>query len=354
MKNDPKLAQYSLTRAQAVFASVWYNMTYAYSLDSHRVRVMHAVNILEELMRLSTLPHASNEDRWMVAREEIGILESEAALRRETLNAATTGIRTLLAKSFGEKFDKGVIEKGRALLESHLREYIDLLHRYYVNEVIQGLHDAVLAPDTRPEPERFKEIRSLTGSLISCLIARGQSIEGLYQLYRQVLVPIKPQKKAYVFAQRFDLLRKLITSESRSWRACFAIDGVTDIKSFPPQIGDIVFSPEAPEEMGALAGMKKQGHRLFAYGWADAIDARTAGQGDDFPRVAVECVGNRGFFGRRALNEHAAHHLVLGASRPILCIALRAKGLGGRRPANAPDGRFPGAGGGSAAMVLLS
>lgn len=278
MKHDRRLAQYPLTREQAVFAGVWYNMTYAYSLDSHRVRVMHAVNILEELIRLTTLPHASNEDRWMVAREAIGILEGEAALKREPLNAATTGIRTLLGKSFGEKLDKGAIEKGRALLESHLREYVDLLNRYYVDEVIQGLHDAVLAPDARSEPERFKDIRSLTGSLISCLIARGQSIEGLYQLYRQVLVPVKPQKKAYVFAQRFDLLRKLITSESRAWRACFAIDGVTDTKSFPSQIGDIVFSPEAPEGIGTLAGMKEQGHRLFAYSWADAIDARTAGQ----------------------------------------------------------------------------
>jgi hypothetical protein len=278
MKHDPRLAQYPLTREQAVFASVWYNMTYAYSLDSHRVRVMHAVNILEELMRLTALPHASNEDRWMVAREAIGILEHEAALKRRAINAATKGIRALLGKSFGEKFDKGTIEKGRALLESHLREYVALLHGCYVDEVIQGLHDAVLDPDVRPEHERFKEIRSLTGSLISRLIARGQSIEGLYQLYRQVLVPVKPQKKEYVFAQRFDLLRKLITSESRAWRACFAIDGVTDTKSFPPEIGDIQFSPEAPAEIAALPGMKVQGYRLFAYGGADAIDARTAGQ----------------------------------------------------------------------------
>lgn len=278
MKHDPRLAQYPLTREQCMFAGVWYNMTYAYSLDSHRVRVMHAINILEELMRLTTLPHASSEDRWQVAREAIGILESEAVLKRGALNAATTEIQALLGKSFGQKFDKSAIEKGRALLESYLREYVDLLRRYYVEELIQGLHDAVLAPDARPEPERFNEIRSLTGSLISCLIARGQSIEGLYQLYRQVLVPIKRQKKAYVFAQRFDLLRRLITSESRAWRVCFAIDGVTDTKSFPPQIGDIEFNLEVLEEIGALAGMKEQGHRLFAYGSADAIDARTAGQ----------------------------------------------------------------------------
>lgn len=278
MKHDSRLAQYPLTREQAVFASVWYNMTYAYSLDSHRVRVMHAVNILEELMRLTALPHASNEDRWMVAREAIGILDSEAALKRNAFASATAAIRSLLVRSFGEKLDKGAIEKGRSLLESHLREYIHLLHSRYIDEVIQGLHDAVLAPDARAEADRFQEIRSLTGSLISRLIARGQSIEGLYQLYRQVLVPIKPQKKDYVFAQRFDLLKKLITSESRAWRACFAIDGVTDPKSFPSRIGDIEFSPQAPEEISALAGMKEQGHRLFAYGEADAIDARTAGQ----------------------------------------------------------------------------
>jgi hypothetical protein len=147
-----------------------------------------------------------------------------------------------------------------------------------VDEVIRGLQDATLAPDARPESERFQEIRSLTGSLISRLIARGQSIEGLFQLYRQVLTPLKRSNKEYVFANRFDLLRRFITAESRMWRATFAIDGVTDSKSFPPQIGDISFSREAPEGVSAFPGMKEQGHRLFAQGEADAIDARTAGQ----------------------------------------------------------------------------
>ncbi|ALP68657.1 hypothetical protein [Paraburkholderia caribensis] len=278
MKHDHRLAQYPLSREQAVFASVWYNMTYAYSLDSHRVRVMHAVNILEELTRLMGLQHASNEDRWMVAREAIGILEREAVLRRSALNGATAAIRDLLKKSFGEKFEKIAIEKGRALLESHMREYLHLLQACYVDEVIHGLQDAVLAPDAREEHERFEEIRSLTGSLISFLIARGQSIEGLFQLYRQVLVPIKAQKKAYVFAQRFDLLKKLVTSERRAWQACFAVDGVTDTETFPVRIGDIDFTSKAPAELAGLGGMKEQGHRLFASAEAEAIDARTAGQ----------------------------------------------------------------------------
>jgi len=279
MKNDPKLAQYPLTREQAVFASVWYNMTYAYSLDSHRVRVMHAVNILEELMRLTAYPHANGEDRWMVGREAIKILDSEAALKRPALRVPTATICTLLGKSFGVKYDKASLDKGRPLLESHLREYQATLHRYYVSEIIQGIHDAVLSPDARPELERFNEIRSLTGSLISYLIARGQSIEGLFQLYSHVLVPFRRQTKPYNFAQRFDLLRKLITSEQRPWEVWFAVDGITDPKSFPSSIGGIAFAQATPAEVAALDGsMKEQGYRLFVTTVEDALDARTAGQ----------------------------------------------------------------------------
>lgn len=278
MKFDTRLVQYPLTREQAVFASVWYNMTYAYSLDSHRVRVMHAVNILEELMRLNTYAHASGEDRYMVGREAISILNAEAALKRAKFRAPTAAILALLVKSYGAKYDKAALEKGRALLESHLREYLALLHDNYVDEVIQGLHDAILEPDARSEAERFKEIRSLTGSLLSYLIARGQSIEGLFQLYSHVLVPIRPPRKAYEFAQRFDLLRKLVTSPSRMWRACFAIDGITDTATFPDNIGDITFTLTPPAGAVDLKGMAVRGHRLFAAGEAHAIDARTAGQ----------------------------------------------------------------------------
>lgn len=77
--------------------------------------------------------------------------------------------------------------------------------------------------------------------------------------------------------------------------------------------------------------------------------------GDDFPLVAVEGVRYRGFFRGSALDEHAAHHLVLGAPGPVLGVALRAERLGDGRPANAPDVAFQVPEGVfvSAAMVLL-
>lgn len=278
MKDDPKLTQYPLTREQKFFAGVWYSMSYAYSLDSHRVRVMHAVNILEELLRLYAYAHASAEDRYMVGRETIAILESESILKRPVFSASTTAVLSLLRKSFGAKYDKSVIEKGRLLLESHLREYVAMLHGRYVDEAIRGVQDAVLSPDARPEIVRFKEIRSLTGSLLSYLIARGQSIEGLFQLYSHVLVPIKRLPATYDFVKHFDLLRRLVTASCRTWQACFAIDGISEPTSFPETIGDISFTPAPMVGMASLPGMKAQGHRLFAAGEADAVDARTAGQ----------------------------------------------------------------------------
>jgi len=278
MKYDPKITLYPFTREQLVFVAVWYNMTHAYSLDSHRVRVMHALNILEELMRLRGYSHAKAEDRTMVAREAIGILEKEIVLRRPPFAAPTRTMRGLLDKAYGPSAEKGAPEKWSELLDSHLREYIALLAKHYLHELFDGLHVALLEPDAaQPESARFDEIRSLTGALLSYLIARGQSLEGVFQFYRQVLVPVEPLGR-YVFARRFDFLRRIATSPISSWRAYFAIDGITDVAAFPEQIGDIQFAADLPREVAALRNMNPRPRRLFATGESLAIDARAAGQ----------------------------------------------------------------------------
>ncbi|HDR9881405.1 TPA: hypothetical protein QDE50_30750 [Burkholderia cenocepacia] len=267
-----------LTREQQVFASAWYNMTYAYSLDSHRVRVMNGVNILEELIRLNALAHASKEDRWIVAREAIQILKGEAVLKRDTFAASVEKVCAEIDKSYGNALDKSSGEWS-VLLDSYLREHMHLLERCYLRETIEAIHAALTAPDARPERERFDEIRSLTGSLLSFLIARGRSLEGLFQLYSHVLVPIRKLVKPYHFVQRFDLLRKLITNENQEWDIWFAVDGFTDAATFPNQIGSIKFHQATPAAIAKLDGsMRPHGRRLFANDSVEAIDARSAGQ----------------------------------------------------------------------------
>ncbi|MEM5389803.1 hypothetical protein VSR68_40685 [Paraburkholderia phymatum] len=118
----------------------------------------------------------------------------------------------------------------------------------------------------------------MTGALLSYLLARDQSLEGLFQLYRQVLVPVKVQKKEYVSAQRFDLLRRIVMSPITSWLAYFAIDGITDVAAFPDHIGDIRFVRELPREVAALRNMNDRPKRLFATGEIKAVDMRAAGQ----------------------------------------------------------------------------
>jgi hypothetical protein len=278
MKHDSRLAHFPLTREQHVFVTVWFNMTHAYSLDSHRVRVMHALNILEELMRVAGYAHAKTEDRAMIGKEAIGILNAEAVLQRVRFAAPTKVMHGLLEKAYGQNAEKGGAEKLAALLDSHLREYIALLSAHYLDELFDGLQVALLEADARGEPERFNEIRSMTGALLSYLLARGQSLEGLFQLYRQVLVPAKPSAKPYVFAHRFDLLRRIVMSPITSWRAYFAIDGITDVAAFPDHIGDIRFVRELPREVATLRNMNERPRRLFATGEMQAVDMRAAGQ----------------------------------------------------------------------------
>lgn len=278
MKYDPKITIHPLSREQLVFVTVWFNMTHAYSLDSHRVRVMHGLNILEELMRISDYGHTKPEDRAMVAREAIGILEKEAVLQRPRFAAQTTSIRALLDRAYGPNAEKGAADKWALLLDSHLREYTAFLAEHYMGELFDSLQATLLQPDGRAEPGRFDEIRSLAGTLLSYLLARGRSLEALFQLYRQVLVPVEPPEKPYVFAQRFDLLRRIVTSPIAAWRAYLAIDGITDVAAFPERIGDIQFVRELPREVAALRNMNRRPGRLFATGEIKAIDARAAGQ----------------------------------------------------------------------------
>lgn len=279
MKNDPKIAHYpQLTREQHVFVSAWYNMTYAYSLDAHRVRVMNGVNILEELIRLNSLAHTSKEDRWIVAREAIQILKAEAVLKRAVFVTSVERICKEIERSYGAALDKSSGEWS-GLLDSYLREHMHLLERCYLDETIAAIHTAVTTPDARPEPERFDEIRSLTGSLLSYLIARGGSLEGLFQLYSHVLVPIHRPTKPYQFARRFDFMRKLITNGEEEWEVWFAIDGVTDAATFPTQIGTIKFHQATPDAVARLDGsMRPNGRRLFANDSVQAVDMRLAGQ----------------------------------------------------------------------------
>ena len=91
MRIDEKGKQLPLTLDQRFFVSCWFNMVHQHSLDSHRVRTMNPHNILRELLRLYDLPHASEEDRWMVCDETLLVLSTDPVLKQPA--AAKVGKR---------------------------------------------------------------------------------------------------------------------------------------------------------------------------------------------------------------------------------------------------------------------
>src|SRR5690606_31846237 len=81
----------------------------------------------------------------------------------------------------------------------------------------------------------------------------------------------------------------------------------------------------------ARPAIESGGHRIQLVRSVAADPWRLVG--GNFGEVALEPVLGGHALGWRTLDVGAAHHLVLGASRPILCVAFGAKGLGrGRHP----------------------
>ncbi|RLK45705.1 hypothetical protein [Cupriavidus plantarum] len=272
MKHDARINRLPLTREQRYFAACWFNMVHAHSLDSHRVRVMHGLNIIEEFLRLCSVSHGK-DDRLPVGREAVVILKQDAVLQRGRLHVPATKLLKLLEPSI---LNKESLESQRLLLDSYSREFVDALQEHYLPELLRYLKMALLDPDGRPEAERFAEIHSLTGSLLSRLLADGQSLEGLFQLYRQTLVKDNGPEP-YLFAERFDMLVDIISSPVVKWDVCFAVDGITDVEAFPTCIGDIVFSKALPPGAEVPRKLQAHGHRRYASGVACAAAARSAG-----------------------------------------------------------------------------
>ncbi|MEM5389802.1 hypothetical protein VSR68_40680 [Paraburkholderia phymatum] len=75
-------------------------------------------------MRVTGFAHAKAEDRAMIGKEALEILNAEAVLQRVRFAAPTKVMHALLEKAYGRNAEKGGADRDAALLNSHLRERI--------------------------------------------------------------------------------------------------------------------------------------------------------------------------------------------------------------------------------------
>jgi hypothetical protein len=282
MKTDRQLQRYvTLTRDQAYFCECWFNLVHAHSLDSYRVRVLNARNCATELERMYFGP-GNTEDRTAVRRETYALLKSDLVLDLPPFVDVTTALTALLA-------DQGPLEKSKedgqpkVMLGYFLSEFGRVIDAQYVPSALARLEAVLIknSESTKPEPLRFEIIEKITNCLLSVLLDRGISLESLFQLYSQVLIP-RLHKDTYKFERKWWLLERILTEGPTSFQIVFAIDNVSNPGDFPPEIGGIKFS-QVPvlKAVGPHPSVKKYlaeaPKRIFASLQVESSDPRAAG-----------------------------------------------------------------------------
>ena len=201
----------------------------------------------------------------------------------------------LLAEKGPLAKDKKEEGPSKSLLFYFIAELRGLIEEKYLQsclDLIRGLllHDEF--PFSPTESEQgvsatdqggFNEIYTATTNLLSTLIDREMSIESLYKIYSEVLVPRQP-KENYKFERKFDLMVKLLTQPERKYHIALALENVTAPENIPSQIGGVTFSVSPPFEITGIKTEQTTGkyltqspRRLFASIVITAQDSRTAG-----------------------------------------------------------------------------
>lgn len=344
MKTDKYLAALGLSRNQAFFAASWFNMVHEHSLDSFRVRAMNPRNALRELARIYEL--GKSEERAAVRAEAHEILSQDLVLKEEPYADSSKRILALLA-SGGDLAKNKEEGHGRTLLLYFITELSALIEARYIQDCLSKLAELLVQPISAPsataapvavidgvspsgtevppsasavdspdiavpadttaaqasasalpiappaippttpaEPDRFDAIYSVTGHLLSTLIDRRASLESLFKLYSEVLVPRRP-KSSYSFSRRFGLAATLLTQPASNHHVAFALENVTAPQAFPSLIGGVTFAMEPPfqpdpdDKSPAAATCRKyltaNSRRLFASKVVRAQDPRAAG-----------------------------------------------------------------------------
>ena len=156
------------------------------------------------------------------------------------------------------------------------REALEHVETDYVQAAFGQLEGLIDSAASVPDKEAIYQV---TGSLLSTLVDTGASLESLYQLYRNILVPRKISH--YEFKRKYGLLKTLVLRAPTEHKVLFAIDGVTNERDFPPRMGDVAFSSEVKtwslnsDPLRAYA--TSQSRRLFAEVTVTARDIRVAG-----------------------------------------------------------------------------
>ena len=292
MRVDERLTKLSApTTRQRYFLGSWFNMVHMYSLDSYRVRVMNSKAALREVHRCLTHAAATTDDKLAILSEAETVVNNDPVLKLSPFNELADSISAILKNDKERLATQKMAKLDERMLFYFLAELQPLLETKYQDTAFDELQKILSAPDADGASEEILEnIHQLTGNLLSTILDRGVSLESLYSLYAQILVP-RAVDNTYQFEKKIGLVRAILSNKPQPYTVTFAVDWISEPNQLPTALGDLTLSDLPPFELqNATANqryLKPGPKRKFAtVEKVEASDERAAGS------LAFEQVNN--------------------------------------------------------------
>ena len=283
MKIDTRSIGLGYSKDASYFAACWFNMVHANSVDSFRVKVVNPQNCLRELLKNHDI--GGTEDKAMVRAEALATLSQDLVLKRAAFIVPTVKLCEVLSGKWEKEKENGPI----TLMMRYLVKELDhAVTSSYISHCLALLEEILVANTLAAESEeiRFSSVKKITNGLLSTLMDSDASLESLYAVYSQFIVPRRVNGPV-AFHRQLSTVKTILTQSSKTFQVVFALDNVTTPKDFPENIGGIRFS-QTPQMTIAEDNQDKKSKfvqvylvenrsRLFASLKIEAKDPRAAG-----------------------------------------------------------------------------
>ncbi|ODU33293.1 MAG: hypothetical protein BGP24_10090 [Lysobacterales bacterium 69-70] len=237
--------------------------------------------MVREIQQALVFSEAKPEDKTVILDEAEGLLTADPILLADEF----AGLRPRLLGLFKDKIKaltKGSTEE--RMLRYTLQELAPLLQTHYVLRAFDALDRLLLPPAEPPAPvpaPDYPHIHAVTAALLSTLLDRDFSLESLFRIYAEILVP-RHVPGAYHFDRKLGLTRQILTGPSHQYDVTFALDLITRPEELPAALGNLEIADTPPFNLQAghakTSYLTAQPKRRFAtVRGISAADRRAAG-----------------------------------------------------------------------------
>lgn len=262
------------TENQIFFIQAWHSLMHRNTLDSHRVRCMNSVNIIQELQRLICLREKNmkvDRDIQMVASEALEILKSDKIIEHFVIH--TDRIYPLLDK-FATKLkkkSKEVDQKDFQLASYYFKDFAADQEKNYLNLLFDELNNAIC------EDHEQESIFNLTNSFLSLMVDLGHSTTAMFSAVKNILC----KQGGESFESRFNHLRHLLMQGISEYKLTFKLRNFSKFHHSMNQPGPINFLDDvdiSTTDKSIQKFLSKKGlNVVFAQMKANGFDAEAAG-----------------------------------------------------------------------------